>query len=181
MTAGGGAPAAAASTAGSALDVFRNRPFLLLWIAQAATQIGGNMVIFGLTVIIAKSTGSTTAVSALILTFLLPAVLFSALAGVFVDRLDDHGVLRARRGCDDPDARPAEAAPVGERDLHAHPERRLCARLHVDRAAHREDRRRPDPHRDRRPAVFRGGPVLRHAAGGAPGRPRRRSIRRDGS
>ena len=53
-----------------ALAVFKNRPFLLLWLAQAATQIGGNMVIFGLTVIIAESTGSTTAVSALILTFL---------------------------------------------------------------------------------------------------------------
>jgi MFS family permease len=78
---------------GSAIDVFRNRPFLLLWLAQAATQIGGNMVIFGLTVIIAKSTGSTSAVSALILTFLLPAVLFSALAGVFVDRLDRRLVL----------------------------------------------------------------------------------------
>ena len=38
----------------SALAVFRNRPFLLLWLAQAATQIGGNMVIFGLTVIIVE-------------------------------------------------------------------------------------------------------------------------------
>ena len=45
----------------SALAVFKNRPFLLLWLAQAATQIGGNMVIFGLTVVISKSTGSTTA------------------------------------------------------------------------------------------------------------------------
>ena len=77
----------------SALDVFRNRPFLLLWLAQAATQIGGNMVIFGLTVIISKSTNSTTAVSALILTFLVPAVLFSAVAGVFVDRMDRRIVL----------------------------------------------------------------------------------------
>ena len=102
MTAGGGEPASvgpsgvntgSAAAGGSALDVFRNRPFLLLWIAQAATQIGGNMVIFGLTVIISESTGSTTAVSALILTFLLPAVLFSALAGVFVDRLDRRLVL----------------------------------------------------------------------------------------
>jgi MFS family permease len=92
VTAGGGPPATVAPT-DSALDVFRNRPFLLLWLAQAATQIGGNMVIFGLTVIISKSTGSTTAVSALILTFLLPAVLFSALAGVFVDRLDRRLVL----------------------------------------------------------------------------------------
>jgi MFS family permease len=96
VTPGGGSPiAGTASPApeGSAIDVFRNRPFLLLWLAQAATQIGGNMVIFGLTVIISKSTGSTTAVSALILTFLLPAVLFSALAGVFVDRLDRRLVL----------------------------------------------------------------------------------------
>ena len=100
MTGDGGSPAAATASAGtpiapagSAIDVFRNRPFLLLWLAQAATQIGGNMAIFGLTVIISKSTGSTTAVSALILTFLLPAVLFSALAGVFVDRLDRRLVL----------------------------------------------------------------------------------------
>ena len=94
MTAGGTAPATTAPDEG-ALAVFKNRPFLLLWLAQAATQIGGNMVIFGLTVIIAESTGSTTAVSALIFTFLLPAVLFSALAGVFVDRLDRRLVLIA--------------------------------------------------------------------------------------
>jgi MFS family permease len=94
VTAGGTAPATTAPDEG-ALAVFKNRPFLLLWLAQAATQIGGNMVIFGLTVIIAESTGSTTAVSALIFTFLLPAVLFSALAGVFVDRLDRRLVLIA--------------------------------------------------------------------------------------
>jgi Bacterial protein of unknown function (DUF894). len=82
-----------------AIAVFRNRPFLLLWLSQAATQIGGNMVIFGLTVIIAKSTGSVTAVSALILTFLVPAVLFSAVAGVYVDRLDRRIVLTVTNAC----------------------------------------------------------------------------------
>jgi MFS family permease len=75
------------------MAVFKNRNFLFLWLAQAFTQIGGNMVIFGLTIIIAGSTNSTTAVSALILTFLVPAVLFSAVAGVFVDRLDRRLVL----------------------------------------------------------------------------------------
>ena len=45
---------------GSALDVFRNRPFLLLWLSQAFTQIGGNMVIYGLTVIILEATSSNT-------------------------------------------------------------------------------------------------------------------------
>ena len=78
---------------GSALEVFKNRPFLLLWLAQAATQIGGNMVIYGLTVIILETTNSKTAVSFLILTFLVPAVLFSAVAGVYVDRLDRRWVL----------------------------------------------------------------------------------------
>ncbi len=77
----------------SALDVFRNRPFLLLWLSQAFTQIGGNMVIFGLTVIVLESTSSNTAVSLLILSFLGPAVLFSAVAGVYVDRFDRRLVL----------------------------------------------------------------------------------------
>jgi MFS family permease len=73
--------------------VLANRSFLLLWLAQASTQIGGNMVLYGLTVIVVSATSSNSAVSALILTFLVPAVLFSALAGVYVDRLDRRLVL----------------------------------------------------------------------------------------
>ena len=45
-----------------ALEVFRNRPFLLLWLSQLFTQIGGNMVLYGLTVIVLTATGSNTAV-----------------------------------------------------------------------------------------------------------------------
>lgn len=93
-----GSPATAgavADPASSALEVFRNRPFLLLWLSQAFTQIGGNMVIYGLIVIILEATSSKTAVSFLILTFLGPAVLFSAVAGVYVDRLDKRLVLVA--------------------------------------------------------------------------------------
>jgi MFS family permease len=78
---------------GSAAAVFRNRPFLLLWLSQLATQVGGNMVLYGLTVLVFDETGSTSAVSLLILTFLVPAVLFSALAGVYVDRFDRRKVL----------------------------------------------------------------------------------------
>lgn len=79
----------------SALAVFRNSGFLRLWLSQAATQIGGNMVLFGLTVIVVKSTNSNTAVSLLILSFLVPAVLFSAVAGVYVDRIDRRVLLIA--------------------------------------------------------------------------------------
>jgi MFS family permease len=89
------APPAIEEGGPGALAVLRNRPFLLLWLAQAATQIGGNMVLYGLTVIIVSATRSNSAVSALILTFLVPAVLFSALAGVYVDRLDRRLVLIA--------------------------------------------------------------------------------------
>jgi MFS family permease len=78
-----------------ALDVFRNRPFLLLWLSQLFTQIGGNMVLFGLTVIVVEATHSKTANSLLILSFLVPAVVFSAVAGVYVDRFDKRGVLVA--------------------------------------------------------------------------------------
>ncbi len=51
------------------------------------------MVLFGLTVIVVNSTSSNTAVSLLILSFLVPAVLFSAVAGVYVDRIDRRLIL----------------------------------------------------------------------------------------
>jgi len=73
--------------------VFRNSAFVRLWSAQAATQIGGNMVLYGLTVIVVNSTSSNTSVSLLLLTFLVPAVLFSAVAGVYVDRFDRRVIL----------------------------------------------------------------------------------------
>ena len=76
------------------LAVFRNPPFLRLWLSQAATQIGGNMVLFGLTVVVSEN-NPNTAVSLLILSFLVPAVLFSAVAGVYVDRIDRRLVLIA--------------------------------------------------------------------------------------
>ncbi len=81
------------ATGSGALAVLANRPFLLLWLSQAATQIGGNMVLYGLTVIVWEATHSSASVSALILTFLVPAVLLSAIAGVIVDRFDPRIVL----------------------------------------------------------------------------------------
>jgi MFS family permease len=76
-----------------ALAVLHNRPFLLLWLAQLSTQVGGNMVIYGLTILIATTYASATAVSALLLSFLVPAIIFSAIAGVFVDRVDKRHIL----------------------------------------------------------------------------------------
>lgn len=84
---------AALAEAAGALAVLRNRNFLLLWLAQAATQVGGNMVVYGLTVLVFSATRSNSAVSLLLLTFLAPAVFFSAVAGVYVDRLDRRVIL----------------------------------------------------------------------------------------
>jgi MFS family permease len=78
---------------GTSLAVFRIRPFTLLWLSQFATQVGGNMVIYGLTVLIYGASQSNSAVSVLLLTFLAPAILFSALAGVYVDRFDRRLIL----------------------------------------------------------------------------------------
>lgn len=80
-------------TSESAIAVLRNRPFLLLWLAQVATQIGINMILYALEVLVLRETDLSSAVSALFLTFLVPSVLFSAVAGVFVDRIDRRIVL----------------------------------------------------------------------------------------
>jgi MFS family permease len=79
----------------SAAAVFRNRPFLVLWLSQMATQVGGNKVLYGLTVQIFSASGSNSAVSVLLISFLAPAVIFGALAGVYVDRFDRRLVLVA--------------------------------------------------------------------------------------
>ena len=76
-----------------ALNVLRNRRFLALWVAQVVTQVGGNMVLYGLTVQVFSLTRSSTSVSLLILSFLVPAVIFGAVAGVYVDRLDRRLIL----------------------------------------------------------------------------------------
>jgi MFS family permease len=75
------------------LNVLRNRRFLALWVAQVVTQVGGNMVLYGLTVQVFSLTRSSTSVSLLILSFLVPAVIFGAVAGVYVDRLDRRLIL----------------------------------------------------------------------------------------
>ncbi len=85
-------PPVAAGRASTAA-VLRNRPFLLLWLSQLATQVGSNMALYGLTVIVRETTGLSSAVSALFLTFLVPSVLLSAVAGVYVDRADRRVVL----------------------------------------------------------------------------------------
>ncbi|CAN5624554.1 MFS transporter [soil metagenome] len=73
--------------------VLTNPRFMALFASQVLTQVGGNMVLFGLTVAVFSLTRSSTSVSVLLLTFLVPAVVFGAIAGVFVDRFDRRLIL----------------------------------------------------------------------------------------
>ncbi|HEY7451701.1 MAG TPA: MFS transporter [Candidatus Limnocylindria bacterium] len=74
-------------------SVFRNRSFVLLWTAQVLSQLANNMVLAALMAVVVGATGSNTANAVLILTFLAPAVVFSALAGVLVERSDARLIM----------------------------------------------------------------------------------------
>lgn len=68
--------------------LLRNSPFARLWFIQAATQVGGNMALYAMTILVFSTTRSNTAVSALLATYVMPQILLSPFAGVIVDRLD---------------------------------------------------------------------------------------------
>ena len=78
----------ASVTAHRARPLLRDPQFGRLWFIQASTQIGGNMALYALTILVFATTRSNAAVSALVMSFLIPTILLSAVAGVVVDRLD---------------------------------------------------------------------------------------------
>ena len=75
--------------------VFRNRAFVYLWSAQTLSQLASNMVLAALMATVHATTGSDTAVAVLLLTFLVPAVLFSTLGGVLVERSNAKIIMLA--------------------------------------------------------------------------------------
>lgn len=75
--------------------VLRNRPFLLLWSAQAISMTAQNAIWFALMVVVEEATHSTTQMGLAILSAILPAVLWGLLAGVVVDHLNKKAVLVA--------------------------------------------------------------------------------------
>src|SRR5579872_3009306 len=67
--------------------------FLFLWLAEVLSQIASNMTNFILLLVVFSLTNSNTAVSGIMLAFLLPAIFFGIFAGVFVDHQDKKHVL----------------------------------------------------------------------------------------
>jgi hypothetical protein len=61
-------------------SILRDPAFGRLWFIQAATQVGGNMSLYALTILVFATTRSNAAVSALVLSFLVPTILLSETA-----------------------------------------------------------------------------------------------------
>ena len=65
--------------------VLTNRSFLLLWLAQLISQSAQNAILFTLLVIVTKLTKGSTYTSMLVLSFVIPSVVFGVFSGVLVD------------------------------------------------------------------------------------------------
>lgn len=64
------------------------KTFLVVWIGQLVSVVGSGLTSFGLAVWVLERTGSTTQYAMIGLAAILPMVLLSPIAGVFVDRWD---------------------------------------------------------------------------------------------
>ncbi len=70
----------------SALALFRNRPFALLWLSQMISNLGDMALYIVLPVTVYKATGSKSELAITFVCGTLPALLFSLLGGVLADR-----------------------------------------------------------------------------------------------
>lgn len=91
-----------ASTAlGGFVGVLANGAFLRLWMAQAISQTAQQTINFALIVQVRQiietrgMAGGNTATSLLVLSFATPPILFSAVAGVLVDRSNKRNIMAA--------------------------------------------------------------------------------------
>ena len=79
----------------AAETIWRNRPFMLLWSAQAISQTAQNAIWFALMVLVEEATHSTAQLGIAIVSYILPSIFFTVPAGVLVDRIDKRVVLVA--------------------------------------------------------------------------------------
>jgi MFS family permease len=86
-------PAAEDTQTGSFRSVLENRSFLLLWLAQLLSQLVFNAGNYGVIAYVTAITHSTIMVSFAIISFTLPALPFSLLAGALVDHMSKRFVL----------------------------------------------------------------------------------------
>jgi MFS family permease len=68
-----------------ARPVLTNRSFLFLWLAQLISQTAQNAILFTLLVLVTDLTEGSTFTSLLVLSFVVPSVVFGVFSGVIVD------------------------------------------------------------------------------------------------
>ena len=84
---------------GAFVTVLRNQSFLRLWVIQGLAQTAQNTINFTLLIVVRNIvetqdlTQANTAISLLVLAFSIPAVIFSPIAGVVVDRVNKRTVM----------------------------------------------------------------------------------------
>jgi MFS family permease len=77
------------------VPLHRNAGFLLLWAGQFVSQMGDRLAALAFPWLVYTSTGSALGTGAVFALYTLPYVLFGALAGVVVDRLDKRRLMVA--------------------------------------------------------------------------------------
>ncbi len=75
------------------LRVLRHRDFRLLWLGQATSVIGDNLVVVALALFVVDLTGSATDLGFVLAAYSLPLIAFILVGGVFADRLPRHRVV----------------------------------------------------------------------------------------
>lgn len=91
MTAAPPLPETTEPEAGPAL--WRNRPFMLLWTAQAISQTAQHAIWYAIMVLVQSRSHSATQMSLAVMTLIIPSVLFGIIAGAYVDRWDKRAIL----------------------------------------------------------------------------------------
>lgn len=62
-------------------DILRNRNFLALWLGQVISQIGDSFTFLALLIAVNRLIGATASMGLIMISFTLPQVVFSFLAG----------------------------------------------------------------------------------------------------
>ena len=75
------------------LHALSEKSFFHLWVGEVFTQISVNLFNFFLILVVFNQTHSNTAVSLVVLSFTVPAIIFGSIAGVLVDRWSKKQVL----------------------------------------------------------------------------------------
>lgn len=75
------------------MKIFKNKDFILLWLAQSISKLGTRFYDIALMWYLYKKTGSSIALGLSVLCFTLPSIVIAPLAGVLADKLDKKKII----------------------------------------------------------------------------------------